>query len=82
MLSALLGELDPSAGPPSPEGSVFADAVAAVGVTAAAARRRLGGVVGTWSPWQVAAAVCGGQLLSPVVRLASSNTSWPFAAPG
>lgn len=76
----LLLELDPLAGPVPPEPTVFADAVAAVGVTAAAARRRLGGLVGMWSPWQVAAAVSGGRLLCPAGLVEASNTSWPWAA--
>jgi Homeodomain-like domain len=82
--TALLHELDPVSGPLPPTGSAFADAVAAVGVSAAAARRRLGAVVGTvvgtWSPWQLAAAVSGGRLLAPALSTATINTSWPWAA--
>jgi hypothetical protein len=80
--TALLHELDPLSGPVSPAGTAFADAVAAVGVAAAAARRRLGALMGSWSPWQVAAAVSGGRLLSPPGHAELINTSWPWAAVG
>jgi hypothetical protein len=82
--TALLHELDPVSGPLPPAGSAFADAVAAIGVTASAARRRLGavagGVVGAWSPWQLAAAVSGGRLLCLCGQVGAANTSWPWAA--
>ena len=55
-LMALLAQLDPLSGPTPVHGSVFAEAVEAVGATAGAARRRLG-VVGAVSPWQLVAAV-------------------------
>jgi hypothetical protein len=63
MFTTLLVELDPLSAPRSAHGSVFTDAVEAIGACAAAARRRLG-VVGAVSPWQLASAVTGGQLLS------------------
>ena len=82
--AALSLELDPLAGPVSPAGSAFADAVAAIGAAAGAARRRLGMVTGggvvTWSPWQVAAAVSDGLLLAPTPLMETINTSWPWAA--
>jgi hypothetical protein len=52
-----------------PQGSMTADAVAAVSLAAAAARRRLG----VDDVWQFAAAATGGRLLC--------NTSSPFPAP-
>jgi hypothetical protein len=64
VFTSLLGELDPLAGPIRPMGSLFADAVEAIGACAAAARRRLG-VVGAVSAWQLASAVTGGRLLGP-----------------
>jgi hypothetical protein len=63
VMSVLLAQFDPLTGPAPVWGSVFADAVEAVGACAAAARRRLG-VVGAVSPWQLAAAVTGGRLLA------------------
>jgi hypothetical protein len=78
--TALLHELDPMCEPLPPAGTGFADAVAAIGVVAAAARRRLGGAVLTWSPWQVAAGVSGGLLLAPAAATETINTSWPWAA--
>jgi hypothetical protein len=61
--------LDPMLGPIVPAGSVFADAVEAVGVAAAAWVRRLGPV----PAWQFASAATGGGLLS--------NTSCPWVSP-
>jgi hypothetical protein len=78
--TALLVELDPVCWPLPSAGSAFADAVSAIGMAAAAARRRLGAVAGTWSPWQVAAAVSGGRLLAPALSTETINTSWPWAA--
>jgi hypothetical protein len=72
MFARLLVELDPLCVPVPVAASVFADAVEVIGACAAAARRRLGSgeagagrVVDAVSPWQVAAGVCGGRLLSP-----------------
>lgn len=62
--------LDPMLGPLAPAGSVFADAVGAIGVAAAAAVRRLG----PRPPWSLASALTGGGLLSTRVAL--------WAAPG
>jgi hypothetical protein len=79
VFTALVAELDPLAGSLPPAGSVFADAVAAVGAAAAAARRRLGAVVGAVSAWQLASAVTGGRLLASAGAADSINTSCPWA---
>lgn len=63
MFTRLLVDLDPQTAPLPNRPSVFADAVEAIGACAAAARRRLG-VLGAVSPWQLAAAVTGGRVLS------------------
>lgn len=81
VFTALLAELDPISGPVPPAGSVFADAVQVIGAVAAAARRRLG-VAGAVPPWQLAAAVTAGRLLSPTSPAESINTSWPLGAAG
>jgi hypothetical protein len=73
--TALLAELDPLAGSVMPCGSVVADAVEAIGLVAAAARRRLG-VIGAVSAWQLASAVTSGRLLALVDSTGSCNTSW------
>jgi hypothetical protein len=65
VMTGLLAQLDPLSGPAAVHGSVFADAVEAVGACAAAARRRLG-VVGAVSAWQLASAVTDGRLLAVV----------------
>jgi hypothetical protein len=74
VFTALLVELDPLTGRLPVLGSGFADAVAAVGAAAAAARRRLG-VVGAVSAWQLASAVTGGRLLASVESPGWINTS-------
>jgi len=79
LLAGLLVELDPLAGPLPPAGSVIADAVGALGATAAAARRRLG-VAGSVSAWELASAVSGGRLLAPRLSAGSINTSPPLGA--
>lgn len=61
--------LDPMLDAIVPAGSAFADAVAAIGVAAAAAVRRLGPTDG----WRFASAATGGGLLS--------NTSRPWSRP-
>jgi hypothetical protein len=61
--------LDPVAAPIVATGSVFADAVEAIGVAAATAVRRLGPV----DPWRFASAASAGRLLS--------NTSCPWVGP-
>lgn len=76
---AFLVELDPLAGPARPAGSALADVVEAIGMAAAAARRRLG-VVGAVSAWQMVSAVTGGRLLSGVGSAVPANTSWPLGA--
>ncbi|PZS34458.1 MAG: hypothetical protein DLM61_03700 [Pseudonocardiales bacterium] len=81
LLTALLVQLDPLAGPLPAHQGVVADAVEAVGACAAAARRRLG-VVGAVSPWQLAAAVTGGRLLAPTLSAVSINTSRPLGNAG
>lgn len=73
-LAALLCELDPLTGPVAVHGSLFADAVEALGLVAAAARRRLP-LVGAVSPWQLAAAVSGGLLLAPAPTDGAGNTN-------
>ena len=60
--TSLLMALDPQPGPIVPRGTVFADAVEAVGLAAAAASRRFG----PRHPWRFAAAVSGGRLLAPL----------------
>jgi hypothetical protein len=62
--------LDPSVAVPQPRGSPLACAVAAIGVAAVAAARRLGAHTG---PFQFASGASGGRLLC--------NTSAPFPAP-
>jgi hypothetical protein len=74
VFTAMLAEFDPLTSPLTPAGSVFADAVEAIGALAAAARQRLG-VVGAVSAWQLAAAVSGGRLLAPAGSPESINTS-------
>jgi hypothetical protein len=74
VVTALLAELDPLAGPIPVHRSGFADAVEAVGAVTAAARRRPG-VVGAVSPWQFVSAATGGRLLAPAPTLESINTS-------
>jgi hypothetical protein len=74
VVTALLMQLDPLGGPLPSHGSLFADAVEAVGACAAAARRRLG-VLGAVSPWQLASAVTHGRLIAPSRRTGLINTS-------
>lgn len=85
MFTTLLVQLDPLTGPLPVHPGVVAEAVEAVGVCAAAARRRLG-VVGAVSPWQLAAAVTGGRLLAAglttVSITMSINTSRPLGDAG
>jgi hypothetical protein len=61
-----------------PAGTVFADAVAAIGAAASAAARRFG--VPVVSGWRLACAVSTGGLLAPGWPVGSANTSWPWAA--
>jgi transposase-like protein len=56
-------ELDAMLPPIEPTGSALGDALAALGVAAAARRRRIGG---TASPWQLIGLASGGRLLAPV----------------
>lgn len=58
----LLHALDPQAAPVMPTGSVFADAVEAVGRAASAAVLRLS----PSCPWELAARATAGRLLAPV----------------
>jgi len=81
VFTGLLVELDPLSGPMPVHGSVFADAVEAIGASAAAARRRLG-VVGAVSAWQLSSTVSGGRLLAPAGSMKSINTSWLLGAAG
>lgn len=64
LFTGLLHALDPAVGSLLPTGSVFSDALAAVGAAAAAAVR----LIGPRCPWQFTAAASGGLLLGPVVR--------------
>jgi hypothetical protein len=57
----LLHSLDPEAGPLVPRGSVFADALEALGRAGAAGVRRLG----PRPPWEFASWATGGSLLAP-----------------
>jgi hypothetical protein len=66
--------LDPDPVPPSPAGSVFADAVGAVLFAAGAARRRWGSGL-TVSPPELVASVTSGGLLAPPRVPAPGNTS-------
>ena len=66
--TVLAHDLDRLLGPILPQGSVFADAVEAVGVAARAAVLRLG----VRAPWSFASAATGGRLLA--------NTGCPWAA--
>jgi hypothetical protein len=54
---------DPRFVPPPPRGRVLADAVEALGLTVAAAVRRLG-LAGV-SPWRIIATITCGRLLAP-----------------
>jgi hypothetical protein len=81
VLTVLLVGLDPLAGRLAVHGSVFADAVEALGVCAAAARRRLG-VLGAVSAWQLASAVTDGRLLVGAGPGGWRNTSWPLGTAG
>ncbi|MGH3094563.1 MAG: hypothetical protein ACRDMV_01015 [Streptosporangiales bacterium] len=80
VFTVLLGELDPLAEPVPPAGSALADAVEAIGAVTAAVRRRLGQTVCGWSPWQAAAAVSAGRLLTSGWPVPVANTSWLWAA--
>jgi transposase-like protein len=64
LFTRLLHALDPEAGPLLPMGSVFADALEALGRAAAAAVRRLS----PRSPWEFASRASAGLLLAPSLR--------------
>jgi len=64
----LLHGLDPEAGPLLPRGSVFADALEALGRAGAAGVRRLG----PRPPWEFASWATGGLLLAPPARTRTS----------
>jgi hypothetical protein len=72
--TALLVALDPLLAALRTHPTVFADAVEAIGLCAAAARRRLG-VMGSVSPWQLVSAVTCGLLLGPGMSRTSINTN-------
>jgi hypothetical protein len=72
----LVHELEVDPAPVAPAGSVFADAVAAVGAGVAAVRRRFGTSVVVVSAWRVAAALTHGCLLAPSPPPRLINTSW------
>jgi hypothetical protein len=63
---------------PEATGTVFADAVAAIGATASAAARRFN--VTIVSGWRLAVAVSTSRLLAPGWPDGSCNTGWPWAA--
>ena len=67
--TALLGALDPEAGPLLPRATVFADAVEALGRAASAAVLRLS----PCPPWEFASKATGGLLLAPLGPLAVSG---------
>ncbi len=75
--TTLLCELD--ADPPvlEPQGSALSDAVAAIVAAMGAAGGRWWVLVGL-SPWELAAAVTGGRLLSPGSRVEVGNTNCPW----
>jgi hypothetical protein len=73
--------VDDDAGPLLPAGSVFADAVAAIGAAAAAVRRTWGTAVVVLSVWQVASALTVGRLLAPLPPAKLTNTSAHLVAP-
>jgi hypothetical protein len=75
----LVHELEVDPAPVAPAGSVFADAVAAVGAGVAAVRRRFGVAVVVVSAWRVAAALTHGRLLAPCPPTRLINTSWHLA---
>jgi hypothetical protein len=72
----LVHELDTDPAPVAPAGSVFADAVAAVGAGVAAVARRFGTGVVVVSAWRVAAALTHGRLLAPCPPPRLINTRW------
>ena len=77
--TALLVALDPGAMLPAPAGTALADAVAAIVAAAVAvARRWRRSAMCGLSPWQVAAAVTAGRLLTPTRTPVSINTSCPW----
>jgi hypothetical protein len=72
----LVHELETDPAPVAPAGSVFADAVAAVGAGVAAVARRFGTGVVVVSAWRVAAALTHGCLLAPSPPSRLINTRW------
>lgn len=77
VFAALLGQLDPLAGPvPPSHGGGCADAFEAIGQAVSAARRRLGAGVAV-SSWALASVVTGGLMLSPAFPGPRRNTSCP-----
>jgi hypothetical protein len=75
--TTLLCELDPDPPVPEPQGSALGDAVAAIVAAMGAAGGRWSLLIGV-SPWELAAAVTGGRLLSPGSRVEVGNTSCPW----
>ena len=75
LFTTLLGALDPEPGPVLARGSLFADALEALGRAASAAVVRLS----PGSPWEFASRATGGLLLAPPCLVAApgavSNTS-------
>lgn len=69
LFTGLLHALDPEPGPLLPTGSVFTDALEALGRAAAAAVRRLG----VSSPWEFVCRATGGLLLAPASPTAGNQ---------
>lgn len=76
--TTLLCELDPDPPVPGPAGGAVADAVAAIIAAAGAVRRRWPGLLVGLSPWELAAVVTAGRLLSPGIKVEVRNTSCPW----
>jgi len=76
--TGLLVGLDPVVVLPEPAGTALGDAVAAVIAAAVAVVRRWGVAVSGLSPWELAAAVTSGRLLTPADTPMSINASCPW----
>jgi Homeodomain-like domain len=73
--TTLLCELDPDPPVPGPAGGAVADAVTVILAATTAVGRRWPGLAFGLSPWELAAAVTGGRLLSPGSGVEVGNTS-------
>jgi Homeodomain-like domain len=74
----LLVGVDPLAVLPEPAGTALGDAVAVIVAAAVATVRRWGAAVIGLSPWELAAAVTSGRLLTVASTAMSINTSCPW----